>query len=274
MREERGQRIGRAFVGAVLGRRRVGATRSDSIGASVASSASRTKLSAALTSSCEVLDAVLPVLLGPVVRDEPLPRSRARPSRAAAGRASPSRSFSISRTNAAERSCRPCRRPRRSPRPATGSCPAPARASCSCSSVRAPMPRGGKLTTRRNAPSSSGAGDEPQVGERVLDLRALEEAHAAVDAVRNAGAEQRMLEHARLRVGAIQHRDLVERHAVGARGPCTTSTMNAASSRSVGAANTRTGSPLPSLVHRFLPSRAWLCRISALAASRMWPCER
>jgi hypothetical protein len=52
------------------------------------------------------------------------------------------------------------------------------------------------------------------------------------------------------------------------------STMKAASSRSDGAASARTGSPLSSLVHRFLPSRAWLLLMSALAASRMLPCER
>ena len=45
--------------------------------------------------------------------------------------------------------------------------------------------------------------------------------------------------------------------------------MNAASSKSLGAANARTGSPLPSLVHRFLPSRVALFLISALAASRI-----
>ena len=36
----------------------------------------------------------------------------------------------------------------------------------------------------------------------------------------------------------------------------------------------RTGSPFASLVHRFLPSRDWLWRIRALAASRIVPCER
>src|SRR5690606_6591820 len=50
--------------------------------------------------------------------------------------------------------------------------------------------------------------DEPQVRERILDLGALEEAHAAVDAIRDAGREQRFLENARLRVRTIQHGDV------------------------------------------------------------------
>ena len=43
---------------------------------------------------------------------------------------------------------------------------------------------------------------------------ALEEAHAAVDAVGHAGVEQRVLEHTRLRIGAIEQGDLVRRHAI------------------------------------------------------------
>ena len=57
--------------------------------------------------------------------------------------------------------------------------------------------------------------DEPQVRERVLDLGALEEAQAPVDAVRNAGREQAFLEHARLRVRAIEHGGLAALAALG-----------------------------------------------------------
>ena len=39
-------------------------------------------------------------------------------------------------------------------------------------------------------------GDQAQVGERVLDLGALEEAQAAVDAVRHARGEERLFEDA------------------------------------------------------------------------------
>ena len=53
--------------------------------------------------------------------------------------------------------------------------------------------------------------DQAQVGERVLDLGALEEAQATIDLVRNAGIEQRALEHPALRVAAVEQRDLVAR---------------------------------------------------------------
>src|SRR3569623_2114976 len=51
-------------------------------------------------------------------------------------------------------------------------------------------------------------GDEPEIRERVLDLRAFEEAQPAVDAKGHADREQRLFEHARLRVRAIQYRRL------------------------------------------------------------------
>jgi len=41
-----------------------------------------------------------------------------------------------------------------------------------------------------------GRGEQTQIGERVLDFRALEKAHPAVDAIRHAGVEKRVLEHA------------------------------------------------------------------------------
>jgi hypothetical protein len=47
---------------------------------------------------------------------------------------------------------------------------------------------------------------ELQVGERVLDLLALVEADAADDAVGDALAHQRVLDGARLRVGAVEDR--------------------------------------------------------------------
>ena len=52
--------------------------------------------------------------------------------------------------------------------------------------------------------------DEAQIRERVLDLHALEEAQAAVDAVRQAVADQRLFEHARLRIRAIQDRAVAQ----------------------------------------------------------------
>ena len=50
---------------------------------------------------------------------------------------------------------------------------------------------------------------QPQVGKRVLDLLAFEEAQAAVDAVRHARTDQRLFEHARLRAHAVQHGGIV-----------------------------------------------------------------
>ena len=143
--------------------------------------------------------------------------------------------------------------------PATAIVPCAARAaSCSCSSVRAPMPRGGKLTTRRNAPSSSGFGDQPQVGQRMLDLGALEEAHAAVDAVRHAGVEQRMLDHARLRVASDTARAIsVERAAPSSRRGALHHVDDELRLVEVGRRRvTRAPArPCPRSVHRFLPRR-------------------
>ena len=50
-------------------------------------------------------------------------------------------------------------------------------------------------------------GDGPQVGQCVADLLALVEAHAADDLVRQADADEHLLEHAALGVGAVEHRD-------------------------------------------------------------------
>src|SRR5579862_7843340 len=53
-----------------------------------------------------------------------------------------------------------------------------------------------------------------QVRERVLDLRALEEPQAAIDPVRNTRRQKYFLEHTRLRIRAIQNRDLAPQAAV------------------------------------------------------------
>ena len=49
--------------------------------------------------------------------------------------------------------------------------------------------------------------DQPHVGERVLDFLALVEPDAADDLVGEPLAHQRVFNRARLRVGAIEHRD-------------------------------------------------------------------
>ena len=53
-----------------------------------------------------------------------------------------------------------------------------------------------------------GVGEDPQVGEQVADLLALVEAHAADDLVRQADADEDLFEHTRLRVGAVEDRDV------------------------------------------------------------------
>ena len=55
--------------------------------------------------------------------------------------------------------------------------------------------------------------DHLQVGDRVLDLRALVEAGAADHLVRNALADEHVLEHARLRVRPVEDCDLAAREA-------------------------------------------------------------
>ncbi len=49
--------------------------------------------------------------------------------------------------------------------------------------------------------------DQPQVGDSVLDFGAFEEPQSAVDLVRNTGREHRMLDHARLRIRAVEDGD-------------------------------------------------------------------
>ena len=63
-----------------------------------------------------------------------------------------------------------------------------------------------------------GVDDRPQVGHRVLDLAAVVEAGAADDLVRHAEAHERLLDHAALGVGAVEHGDLAPVDGVVARG--------------------------------------------------------
>ena len=46
-------------------------------------------------------------------------------------------------------------------------------------------------------------GDEPEVRERILDFRTLEESQAAVHAIRHACRQQGLLQHARLRIRSV-----------------------------------------------------------------------
>ena len=75
-------------------------------------------------------------------------------------------------------------------------------------------------------------GNQAQVRERVLDLGALEEAQAAVDPVRHARGQERLFQHPRLRVGAVQDRELAPQAAL--RDTLADAVMtNSASSRSL-----------------------------------------
>ena len=86
-------------------------------------------------------------------------------------------------------------------------------ASCSCSRVRAPMPRVGKVHHPQKAGVVVRVLDQAQVAQRVFHLGALEEAQAAVDLVRDAGVEQPALDHPALRVAAVEHGDVAPRGA-------------------------------------------------------------
>ncbi len=57
------------------------------------------------------------------------------------------------------------------------------------------------------------ARDQAKIGERVLDLRPLEEAQTPVNAIRHAGIQEGFFEDPRLRVGAVQHGYLAPRAA-------------------------------------------------------------
>ena len=117
-------------------------------------------------------------------------------------------------------------------------------------------------------------GDQPQIGQRVLDLGALVEPQAAVHPVGNPRRQERFFERARLRVGAVQDRDFAPRAAVAR--PVADALHDEVRFVALverGVEPDRLALARRS-VHRFLPSRPVLCAISALAAARMLPVER
>ncbi len=61
-------------------------------------------------------------------------------------------------------------------------------------SARSPMPRLGTLMIRRRVDRVSGVGQDPQVGQRVLDLAALVEPRAPDDLVGQADADEDLLQ--------------------------------------------------------------------------------
>ena len=87
----------------------------------------------------------------------------------------------------------------------------PTLAACACSRCRlvAPMPRLGVLTMRSRRCVSSGFTRIGEVGDEVADLGALVELGPADDLVGDRVAAELLLEHAALRVGAVEDGDLV-----------------------------------------------------------------
>ena len=71
-----------------------------------------------------------------------------------------------------------------------------------------PIPRRGDVDDALQRDRVSRVDQQRQIGERVLDLGALVEARAADHLVRQAVANERVLEHARLRVGAVEDGDV------------------------------------------------------------------
>ena len=216
--QERGERIGGAFLravgGDVVGVGRVGgdAVRQHRrVGGDLGLADEALR---GVDELLQVVDAVLAVLLGPVVRDEArrldhvLDRLGQRQPR---GRGAHRLDRPDERGETAARLAGQRARARRLPQ----------RRALAAGRVLQRFERARADAARREIHDAqeravvAGGGDQPQVGERVLDLGALEEPHPAVDAVRHAGIEQRVLEHPRLRVAAVEDRDLVERHAVG-----------------------------------------------------------
>jgi hypothetical protein len=66
---------------------------------------------------------------------------------------------------------------------------------------------GGKVHHAGEGGVVVGVGDQAQVGQRMLDLGAFEEAQAAIDAIGQAGIEQRVFQRAALRVAAVEQGD-------------------------------------------------------------------
>ena len=79
---------------------------------------------------------------------------------------------------------------------------------------RLPDPALGRVGHAREGDDVLRVGEHGQVGDRVLDLRALVELRAADDLVADLAAHERVLEHPRLRVGPVEDRDLRARDAL------------------------------------------------------------
>ena len=112
--------------------------------------------------------------------------------------------------------------------------------------------------------------DQAQVRQRILDFGALEEPQAAVDLVGNTCREERLFKHPRLRVRAVQDRDLAPRARRAAPSRGCDAVTNSASSRSLKAAYRRIGSPCAPLGPQVLAEPAGVMRDQPVGGRRVW----
>ena len=116
---------------------------------------------------------------------------------------------------------------------------------------------------------------QAQIGQQILDLAPLVEADGADQPVRHAGPAERLLQRARLRVGAVEHRHLaVAASHLPALRFWSSRTTHSASSRSSAAATRVTDSPPRRRVVSVLPIRPLFSAMTPLAASSTTWVER
>ncbi len=146
-------------------------------------------------------------------------------------------------------------------------------ASASCSIERAPMPRVGKFTTRTNAVSSFGLSIRRRYASacftswRSKNRRPPYTRYGMPDDISVCSIERDC--------ALLRYRTATSLRAIPVLiSERISSTIQPASCESVLASYTRTGSPWPASVRRFLPRRCALFEISWFAASRMLPCDR
>ena len=101
-----------------------------------------------------------------------------------------------------------------------------------------------------------------QVGDRILDLRPLVEPRAADHLVGDPLADEHVLQHAALRVRAVDDCDLGRAVAAARSAPAISAATNRASECSSSVSTTRTGSPSPRSDQRFFSLRSRLCEMT------------
>ena len=162
----------------------------------------------------------------------------------------------------------------------TASCkaqPMPRAASCNCSRLRAPMPRGGKFTTRMKLVSSRGFSSKRKYANACLisarsKKRKPPYTRYGMPALNKAVSITRLCALLRYST-AISWRcgtPWLPSPFWPSRNRCfISSTIHCASAKSVGDSYTRTGSPSPWVVCKFLPKRFLLWPIKWLALSKI-----